>query len=422
MNPDPRPTILAFANWYLPGFKAGGPIRSIENLVAALGGEFAFRIVTRDRDLKDNRPFSGIVPDQWVRVGRAEVMYLRPGLRGFLSAWRLLRLVDGDAVVYLNSFYARRFSMLAVLMSWLKLCRPRYVVLAPRGEFAPGAMRFKRLRKLLHIRISRCLGLYNNIMWHACTDYEVADIRRHFPQLKRIDIAIAIPGSDTNIKGLELKGGVTTASDIGMLALPRQGVSRPKKPGQLRVVFVARLARNKNLSAALKMLEGVSGKISFNIYGPCEDVGYWDECQRLIAALPKTIRVQYWGQIEHQRILRVFAEHDLFLFPTLGESYGHVIGEALAAGCPVLIGDQTPWRNLQREGVGWDFPPDQTECFRSVLQQCVDADGDSYAALSARAIAYATKRDSNPEVINANRRLFQHAFTWSTRGKPHPKH
>src|SRR5579862_8316601 len=98
MNRNPRPTILAFVNWYLPGFKAGGPIRSIENLVAALGGEFTFRIVTRDRDFRDKKPFSSIVPHRWVRVGHADVMYLRPGLRGFLRAWRLLRSVDRDAV------------------------------------------------------------------------------------------------------------------------------------------------------------------------------------------------------------------------------------------------------------------------------------------------------------------------------------
>jgi hypothetical protein len=45
------------------------------------------------------------------------------------------------------------------------------------------------------------------------------------------------------------------------------------------------------------------------------------------------------------------AEYDLFLFPTLGENYGHVISEALASGCPVVISDQTPWRNLEAEGI-----------------------------------------------------------------------
>ena len=207
-------------------------------------------------------------------------------------------------------------------------------------------------------------------------------------------------------------GGVATGSDIAGVASPGQPDMRSKKPGQLRVVFVSRVARKKNLLGALRMLEGVSGDVFFDIYGPPEDTGYWQECQRLIAALPANIRVRYWGQIEHERVGRVFAEHDLFLFPTLGENYGHVIREALAAGCPVLISDQTPWRNLEAEGVGWDIPLGERERFRSVLRQCVDADAEWYAALSARAMNYGVKHASDPETIAANRRLFQQAFAW----------
>jgi hypothetical protein len=96
----------------------------------------------------------------------------------------------------------------------------------------------------------------------------------------------------------------------------------------------------------------------------------------------------------------------------VGENYGHVIGKALVAGCPVLISDQTPWRNLEAEGVGWDIPLGETERFRSVLQQCVDGDSDWFAALSKRAMNYGVKRTSDPEIIDANRRLFQRAFAW----------
>jgi glycosyltransferase involved in cell wall biosynthesis len=160
------------------------------------------------------------------------------------------------------------------------------------------------------------------------------------------------------------------------------------------------------------MLEGVSGDVSFDIYGPAEDAAYWEECRGLIAALPANIRVRYWGPIEHERVARVFAEHDLFLLPTLGENYGHVICEALVAGCPVLISDQTPWRDLEAEGVGWAIPLGETERFRSVLQQCVDAGAEWHAALSARAMNYGVKHASDPETIAANRRLFQQAFAW----------
>ena len=59
------------------------------------------------------------------------------------------------------------------------------------------------------------------------------------------------------------------------------------------------------------------------------------------------------------------AKNDLFFFPAHGENYGHVIAEAMAAGCPVLISDQTAWRNLEEKGAGWDLPLDAPGRFRA---------------------------------------------------------
>jgi glycosyltransferase involved in cell wall biosynthesis len=416
MFPQQAPVLILLGT-YLPGYKAGGPIRSIKNLVAALGGEFHFRVVTLDRDLGEDLPFPGVATDQWVRVGQADVMYLRPGLRSLLGMWALLRSLDQDTVLYLNSFFARRFSMLAVLMRWLKLCRPRCLVLAPRGEFSPGALRFKRIRKHLYIRVGRWLGLYQDMIWQASTDFEAADIRRQFSLPMSINIAGVIAGLDSN-DATTRTDKVTIAQDMADLGSPGQRDRWYKRPRQLRVVFVARCSRKKNLSGALRLLAGVSGDVSFNIYGPAEDAAYWKECRGLIAAMPENVRVRYCGEIEHNRVKEVFAEHELFLFPTLGENYGHVICEALAAGCPVLISDQTPWRNLEAAGVGWDIPLGETQRFRSVLQQCVDGDDEWFAALSKRAVDYAVRHASNPEIIDANRKLIQAALAWPNPRRP----
>jgi len=399
--------ILVLVGSYLPGYKGGGPIRSIENLVAVFGREFHFRIVTLDRDLGDKEPFPGVVVNRWVPVGHADVLYLRPGLRGLLGMWALLRSVDQNTVLYLNSFFARRFSMLAASMRWLKFCRPRRVVLAPRGEFSSGALQLKRIRKHLYIRMSRWLGVYRNTTWHASSAFEAEDILRQFPPNKYIAIA-AVIGSAS--QWISRTGAVATASAIAGIISPGLYRTSPKRPGQLRVVFVARCSRKKNLSGALRLLAGVSGDVSFDIYGPAEDAKYWGECQCLIAALPPNIRVRYGGEIEHARVAQVFADQDLFLFPTLGENFGHVIYEALASGCPVLISDQTPWRNLEAEGVGWDIPLGETERFRSVLQQCVEGDNEWFAAMSTRATNYAAKRAADPETIDMNRKLFQAAI------------
>jgi glycosyltransferase involved in cell wall biosynthesis len=403
-------TILVPLDTYLPGYKAGGPIRSIANMVEALGDELSFRVITLDRDLGDQVPFPDITTNCWATEASARVMYLEPGLRGFMRTYAMFRSLDGNTVVYLNSVFGRRFSILPILMHYFKLCKPRCIVLAPRGGFSPGALGLKRLKKLLYLRISRWLGIYDNLIWHACNDLEKMNILNTFPGAIAADIATFMDG--------RISGGhrdraslVVTAPEIAIARESRHD-RPPKKAGQLRLLFVSRISRMKNLSGALQMLQGVSGNVTFDIYGPAEDAEYWEECQCLIAALPDTIRVQYHGALEHDQVAKVFREHELFLFPTLGEGYGHVIYESLAAGCPVLISDQTPWRNLQVEGAGQDIPLNEPDRFREALQSFVDLDTESYLAYSKNTTSYLNRRTSDPKTIEATRKLLQLAFSW----------
>jgi glycosyltransferase involved in cell wall biosynthesis len=170
------------------------------------------------------------------------------------------------------------------------------------------------------------------------------------------------------------------------------------------------VSRIKNLSGALRFLCGVSGEVSLEIFGPLEDREYWQECEVLIAGLPSNIEVRYCGEIDHDGVWEVFSAHELLLLPTLGENFGHVILEALASGCPVLISDRTPWRNLEAEGVGWDIPLDETDRFRAALQSCVDGDGVWFERMSSRARDFANRHASDPVIAAANRHLLEGAI------------
>ena len=57
--------ILVFCDYYLPGFKAGGPIRSISNIIVNLHEEFDFHIYTSDRDFLMEGPYSDIQLGHW---------------------------------------------------------------------------------------------------------------------------------------------------------------------------------------------------------------------------------------------------------------------------------------------------------------------------------------------------------------------
>lgn len=70
------------------------------------------------------------------------------------------------------------------------------------------------------------------------------------------------------------------------------------------------------------------------------------------ALLPESISVSYRGEIRPENVIDIFSHYDVFLFPSKGENFGHVIYEALAAGCIPIISDTTPWTTLDREKCG----------------------------------------------------------------------
>ncbi|MFZ9090683.1 MAG: glycosyltransferase, partial [Planctomycetaceae bacterium] len=55
--------------------------------------------------------------------------------------------------------------------------------------------------------------------------------------------------------------------------------------------------------------------------------------------------------------------------PTQGENFGHAIFESLAVGTPVLISDQTMWRELAAQSAGWDLSLDDLSSFSEALQE-----------------------------------------------------
>ena len=165
----------------------------------------------------------------------------------------------------------------------------------------------------------------------------------------------------------------------------------------------------KNLEFALRSLAPVRCPVVFDIYGPLEDATYWTTCLTLMKELPPSVSVHYHGPVEHDEVDEVLQAHDLFLFPTRGENFGHAIFESMRAGTPVLIADTTPWRNLEALGVGWDLPLSDPDAFGAAVEAASAVEGSAYLEWRKRVQAYALVMSADPAVVEASRRLFQGA-------------
>lgn len=163
----------------------------------------------------------------------------------------------------------------------------------------------------------------------------------------------------------------------------------------------------KNLDYALKVLSKVKASVIFDIYGPAEDEDYWKICNDLIKKLPANVSVNYFGSVHPDQVAAIFSRYDLFFFPTRGENYGHVIAEALSVGTAVLLSDQTPWRDLQSERLGWDLPLDDMEQFVSIIEKYSEMPSNEKIEWRQNVLTKIVARLARPQVFEDNRELFR---------------
>jgi glycosyltransferase involved in cell wall biosynthesis len=118
------------------------------------------------------------------------------------------------------------------------------------------------------------------------------------------------------------------------------------------------------------------------------------------------MHVEFKGPIPYTQVFGTMQQYHLFVLPTLGENYGHVIYEALSAGDPVLISDKTPWKNLKNERVGWDLPLNEKEKFKDAIIEAANWNQEEYNELSKNAFLLAKNSVDIPRLHDRYKRLF----------------
>ncbi len=381
-----KPKILMIIERYLPGVRSGGPIRTAASVVEKIGDQFDFYILTSDRDNGDSRPYPNVKQDDWNEVGRAHVYYASN-----LSAGTIAKVAKDlrPEAIYLTGFWSIT-SIYALILRRLRNLGSVPVMLAPRGDLGPGALTIRSLKKKLFRTFANAIGLYRNLEWHCSSEREKREVVYALSPL--------VP---------DIEAHTYIAPDLNSLPESSDEQKVAKKKGTCQFIFLARLCRLKNLSFIIDRLCDVTGDITLNVFGYLDDERYWRECQEKAARLPSNVKFNYRGFVSPEQVQRVFAEHHFFVSPTLGENFGHVIVEAGSAGVPVIISDRTQWLGLERLGVGWDLPLEDTETWKRVLQACVEMDDPEYQGLKERAREWGQRSLSSPEAVSQNVTLFR---------------
>ncbi len=395
-----KPRVMIFIDWFLPGYKAGGPIRSVANLVETLHHQYAFSIVTTDRDLGDSEPYPGIETETWIEHEHYRVWYASPTHQSYRHLRNLVFNNEFD-LLYTQSMFSLKYTLFPL---WTcRALRPEAkMVLAPRGMLHEGALGLKSRKKKLFLRVFKFLRLHKAVVFQATDTQEEADIRKwlgevEVEQVKNLPRAVLPPAAAIEkVSGalrmvffsrVSVKKGVhRVLEDLQRLGELEGADSRVSNPRVSKSRDSESKEANPEVSEANPEVSeanrGRKVRIEFDIYGAQDEPEYWTRLEQMILTLPDHITVSYRGTVPPEETAATLQQYHLFVMPTLGENFGHAIFESLAAGRPVLISDQTPWQGLAAQKAGWEFPLQDADSFVRTISQVAEMDQNEWNVYS----------------------------------------
>ena len=357
--------ILIAIDWYLPGFLAGGPIRSIYNSANLLKDKYDLTIITSNRDLNSKIPYEGMKKFiSYRKVNDVKVVYLSS-----YNFWDLIKIITSDFdLIYLNSMFSFKFTLMPLIIKKI-ISLSSKIVLAPRGMLHQEALNQRRRKKKLYLYLTKFLYKQNNISFQATNNHEKDQIKSSIcfkPNIIVLPNPIMLPKKELNNTNTNFK--------------------------TLKLLYISRICDHKNLLFLIKSLKQLSNeinnKIELNIYGFIEEEKYWEKCKNEIVSISKFVKITYLGIIQKIDKTEIFEKHHFFILMSKSENFGHVVYESLSSGRPVIISDKTPWNEIVKKQCGYVVNLNNNNDLNNVFKTVLSIDQKKYLRMCNNALDF----------------------------------
>jgi glycosyltransferase involved in cell wall biosynthesis len=316
--------------------EAAGPSYSVPRQcqsLAACGNEVELTCLAARGEL------AGVLLDvhpQWPVLGRFAISTSLARALG-----RKARTVD---VVHNHSLW----SMVNVATGWVVPGKRAKLVNSPHGTLSPWALSRSRGIKWLLWPLQR-RALTKADLLHATSEEEFQQIRA-----QGFTAPVAV---------------VPNGIDVPPMRAPR----KPKSSETRTLLFLSRIHPTKGIDRLLNawmQLQASHPQWRLVIAGR-GDASHVQEVRALAAELGVE-RVEFPGPLYGEAKEQAYFGADLFVLPTHSENFGMVVAEALAHGCPAIVGRGAPWSGLEIEACGWwvdNSMPTLAAALRHAMQQ-----------------------------------------------------
>ena len=337
-----KKTILIVTEYFYPAFKAGGPTKSIFNMVKFLKQDYHIFIICSSKDLGSSNNLQVEAINKWLQADGYSIIYCSKIIKSIkeilISRWK----INYD-YLYLGSFFNPIYSLYTLLT---RLGSKKDVIIAPKGEFFYGALSQKKIKKKIVINLFKLILNLLPLKWQSTNDKEKKVIKNLFNNNK---INVITSSNLVTIDNLDL-------------------IYQKKYQKKINIIICGRISPVKNILMSIECINQLKGDINVEMWGAIDDFDYWNKCKERISQSPSNVIFRYKGTFHPYDIKKIFAKQHLLLMPSLSENFGYAIYEALNLGIPVITSNNTPWRDLKKNKVGFDIPLSNNICFVNALR------------------------------------------------------
>lgn len=338
----------------MPGFKAGGPVQSLANLIVTLGNEYQFFVVTSAFDVGDIEPYKNIQLNSWnelkVEQDTINVFYAAKKI-DYINYHQRLKEISAD-YIFFNCMYSYRFFLFPLLNKNKLFAASQKLIISPRGVLQHGSLAVKSLKKMIYLFLLRKSKLLLGCYWHAAAKSESDAIIKYFGKNCKIEIIGNVP------------------------KVPLQFIAAStKQAGVLRLIHLSLITPVKNIKQLIQICKSCNQSIIVDVYGPVKDADYWNTCIEEMKQLPNNVVVEYKGDLQPSLVQATISKYDALILLTKGENFGHALFESLSVGRPIITSFFTPWINLQQKKAGWNVDIDDPKQIPVLLDQLALMDG-----------------------------------------------
>lgn len=159
---------------------------------------------------------------------------------------------------------------------------------------------------------------------------------------------------------------------------PAPHLRRWKKDGVLRLIFVSAYYPHKQpglIAEAMVQLaeQGIPCHLTLtmSLDQIAQSAGGLQDFFLLTKGIERG-QVTMAGEISYEKLPNIYRSHDLFVFPSLSETFGHPLTEAMSTGTPIIAADTPVHREVCKDAAVYHSPLSSSDLARQIRR--LDAD------------------------------------------------